>query len=162
MKLLITGNMGYVGPLVLRRLRESHPGAELVGYDMGYFAHCLTGVERYPETRADLQYYGDIRSVPEEVLRGVDGVIHLCAISNDPMGALFEDVTLDINYRASMELAGKAKRAGVKKFVFASSCSVYGFAEDTPRTERSATTTEPWSPRPRRRRPRSANGRGRA
>ena len=135
MKLLITGNMGYVGPLVLRRLRESHPGAELAGYDMGYFAHCLTGVERYPETRADLQYYGDIRSVPEEVLRGVDGVIHLCAISNDPMGALFEDVTLDINYRASMDLAGKAKRAGVKKFVFASSCSVYGCAEGGPRCE---------------------------
>ncbi|SPP66180.1 NAD-dependent epimerase/dehydratase family protein [Nitrospira lenta] len=138
MKILITGNMGYVGPLVLRRLKESYPGAEVVGYDAGYFAHCLTGVERFPESRADLQYFGDIRSVSPEVLRGVDAVVHLCAISNDPMGALFEDITLDINYRASVDLAKKAKQAGVKKFVFASSCSVYGFAEGGPRREEDA------------------------
>jgi nucleoside-diphosphate-sugar epimerase len=138
MKIIITGNMGYVGPLVLRRLRESHPEAELIGYDMGYFAHCLTSTSRFPESRADVQYFGDIRRVPEEVLRGVDAVVHLCAISNDPMGALFEDVTLDINYRASIDLAKKAKQAGVKKFVFASSCSVYGFAEGGPRREEDA------------------------
>jgi nucleoside-diphosphate-sugar epimerase len=138
MKILITGNMGYVGPLVLRRLRESHPGATLIGYDMGYFAHCLTGAERFPESRADVQYFGDIRQVPDEILRGVDGVVHLCAISNDPMGALFEDVTLAINHQASIDLAQKAKRAGVKKFVFASSCSVYGFAEGGPRREEDA------------------------
>lgn len=135
MKILVTGNMGYVGPLVLRRLRESYPGAILIGYDMGYFAHCLTGVPRLPETRADVQFFGDIRQVPEEILQGVDGVVHLCAISNDPMGALYEDVTLTINHRASIDLAQKAKRAGVKKFVFASSCSVYGFAEGGPRRE---------------------------
>lgn len=135
MKVLITGNMGYVGPLVLRRLRESHPEAELIGYDMGYFAHCLTGATRFPESRADVQYFGDIRSIPEKILHGVDTVVHLCAISNDPMGALFQDVTLEINYRASVDLANKAKKAGVKKFVFASSCSVYGFAEGGPRQE---------------------------
>ena len=138
MKILITGNMGYVGPLVLRRLKESYPGAEIVGYDAGFFAHCLTGAERFPESRADLQYFGDIRSVSPEVLRGVDAVVHLCAISNDPMGALFEDITLDINYRASVDLAKQAKQAGVKKFVFASSCSVYGFAEGGPRREEDA------------------------
>jgi nucleoside-diphosphate-sugar epimerase len=138
MKIVITGNMGYVGPLVLRRLRESHPWAELIGYDMGYFAHCLTGAARFPESRADIQYFGDIRRVPEEVLRGVGAVVHLCAISNDPMGAAFEEVTLDINHRASVDLAQKAKRAGVKKFVFASSCSVYGFAEGGPRREEDA------------------------
>lgn len=135
MKILVTGNMGYVGPLVLRRLRESHPGATLIGYDMGYFAHCLTGAPRFPESRADVQYFGDIRQVPDEILRGVDGVVHLCAISNDPMGALYEDVTMRINHQASVDLAQKAKRAGVKKFVFASSCSVYGFAEGGPRRE---------------------------
>ncbi|TKB59317.1 MAG: SDR family oxidoreductase [Nitrospira sp.] len=138
MKILVTGNMGYVGPLVVRRLRESYPEAELVAYDAGYFAHCLTGAERFPESRVDLQYFGDIRRMSPEVLRGVDAVIHLCAISNDPMGALFEDVTLDINHRASVELAKKAKQAGVKKFVFASSCSVYGFAEGGPRREEDA------------------------
>lgn len=135
MKIVITGNMGYVGPLVLRRLRESHPDAKLIGYDMGYFAHCLTGALRFPESRADVQHFGDIRQVPGEILRGVDAVVHLSAISNDPMGALFEDVTLDINHRASVDLAKKAKQAGVKKFVFASSCSVYGFAEGGPRRE---------------------------
>ena len=135
MKILVTGNMGYVGPLVLRRLRESYPGATLIGYDMGYFAHCLTGAPRFPESRADVQYFGDIRQVSEDILHGVDGVVHLCAISNDPMGALYEDVTMTINHRASVDLAKKAKRAGVKKFVFASSCSVYGFAEGGPRRE---------------------------
>lgn len=135
MKILVTGNMGYVGPLVLRRLRESYPGTTLLGYDMGYFAHCLTGVSRFPESRVDVQHFGDIRRVPEEMLRGVDAIVHLCAISNDPMGALYEDVTTAINYRASVDLAQKAKRAGVKKFVFASSCSVYGFAEGGPRRE---------------------------
>lgn len=138
MKILITGNMGYVGPLVVRRLRDSHPGAELVAYDAGYFAHCLTGAERFPESRVDLQYFGDIRRLSPELLRGVDAVVHLCAISNDPMGALFEDITLDINYRASIELAKQAKQAGVKRFVFASSCSVYGFAEGGPRREEDA------------------------
>jgi nucleoside-diphosphate-sugar epimerase len=138
MKIIITGNMGYVGPSVLRRLRDSHSGIELVGYDMGYFAHCLTGVPRFPETRADMQYFGDIRHVPEGILRGADAVVHLCAISNDPMGAHFEEVTLDINYRASIDLAQKAMRVGVKKFVFASSCSVYGFAEGGPRREEDA------------------------
>jgi nucleoside-diphosphate-sugar epimerase len=138
MKVLITGNMGYVGPMVIRRLRESHPAAELIGYDTGYFAHCLTGTSRFPESLANIQYFGDIRSVRGEVLRGVDAVVHLCAISNDPMGALFEEVTIDINYRASIDLAKKAKQAGVKKFVFASSCSVYGFAEGGPRREEDA------------------------
>ncbi len=138
MKILITGNMGYVGPLVVRRLRESHPEATLIGYDIGYFAHCLTAATRLPESRADVQYFGDIRQIPERILQGVDGIVHLCAISNDPMGATFEKVTLDINHRASIELAEKAKRAGVKKFVFASSCSVYGFAEGGPRREEDA------------------------
>ena len=138
MKIVVTGNMGYVGPSVLRCLRGSHAGLEIVGYDMGYFAHCLTGAPRFPETRADMQYFGDIRQAPEDILRGADAVVHLCAISNDPMGAHFEDVTLDINYRASIELAQKARRVGVRRFVFASSCSVYGFAEGGPRREEDA------------------------
>jgi nucleoside-diphosphate-sugar epimerase len=105
---------------------------------MGYFAHCLTGVSRLPESLADQQHFGDIRHVPEQILQGIDAIVHLCAISNDPMGATFEKVTLDINHRASINLAEKAKRAGVKKFVFASSCSVYGFDEGGPRREEDA------------------------
>lgn len=135
MKIIITGNMGYVGPGVVRRLRESFPAATLVGYDMGYFAHCLTAPVMFPESRVDCQYFGDVRAFPEHILQGTDGIVHLAAISNDPMGALFEDFTLAVNHRASVELARKAKRAGVKSFVFASSCSVYGLADGRAKTE---------------------------
>jgi nucleoside-diphosphate-sugar epimerase len=135
MKILITGNMGYIGPCVVERLRSSYPDARLIGLDIGYFANCLTNAEIFPECRVDQQYFADVRELPSEVLDGVDAVLHLSAISNDPMGNAFEDVTLDINHRASVRLAKMAKRAGVKAFVFASSCSMYGAAEDQPRTE---------------------------
>lgn len=138
MKILITGNTGYVGPSVLQLLRQTYPQATLVGLDKGYFAHCLTNADILPECRADVQYFMDVRRMRTEVLQGVDAIVHLAAISNDPMGKTFEEVTFDINFRASVELASQAKLAGVKSFVFASSCSMYGLADDTPRTETSA------------------------
>jgi nucleoside-diphosphate-sugar epimerase len=137
MKILISGNLGYVGPWVTRQLRERHPNASLIGADIGYFAHCLTDACRVPEALLDAHYYLDIRRLPPELLAGVDAVVHLAAISNDPMGNAFEQVTFDVNYRAGIELARQAKAAGVRSFVFASSCSVYGSADDQPRTERS-------------------------
>jgi nucleoside-diphosphate-sugar epimerase len=76
-----------------------------------------------------------MRRFPESVLDGVDAVVHLAAISNDPIGNRFEDVTLDINHRASVSLARASRAAGVRSFIFASSCSMYGAAEDGPRTE---------------------------
>jgi nucleoside-diphosphate-sugar epimerase len=85
----------------------------------------------------DSQHYADIRQVPAEILDGVDAVVHLAAISNDPIGNAYESVTLDVNYRAGIDLARQARAAGVRSFVFASSCSVYGSADDRPRTERS-------------------------
>jgi nucleoside-diphosphate-sugar epimerase len=105
---------------------------------MGYFAHCLTDAARLPEVLLDAQYFVDIRRLPASLLSGVVAVVHLAAISNDPMGKAYEDATFDINYRAGVELARQARAAGVSSFVFASSCSVYGFAEDGARTERSA------------------------
>jgi nucleoside-diphosphate-sugar epimerase len=137
MKILITGNLGYVGPCVTRQLRARYPDAALVGLDIGYFAHCLTGASHVPEAVLDVQHYADVRTSPQELLEGVDAVVHLAAISNDPMGNAFEDVTFDVNHRASVELARLAKAAGVRSFVFASSCSVYGCADDRPRTEQS-------------------------
>lgn len=137
MKILITGNMGYVGPSVLQRIRQSYPEAAIMGLDIGYFAHCLTNAEHLPERFADTQYFVDVRRIPAEVIQGVDVILHLAGISNDPMGSTFEQVTFDINFHASVELARQAKAAGVKVFVFASSCSVYGLADDTPRTETS-------------------------
>ena len=127
--------MGYVGPRLLEQLRMSIPESVLLGYDTGYFAHCLTGAETFPECRLDTQYFGDIRDLSPDLLANVDAVIHLAAISNDPMGDRFKDVTFDINYKASVNLARIAKEAGVSRFVFASSCSVYGFAEGGARNE---------------------------
>ena len=137
MKILITGNMGYIGPCVVERLRSSYPALTLVGLDMGYFANCLTHSEILPECRVDQQYFADVRKFPLELLDNVDAIVHLAGISNDPMGNTFEQITLDINYRASLELAKKAKEKGVRSFVFASSCSMYGSADDSPRDERS-------------------------
>jgi nucleoside-diphosphate-sugar epimerase len=137
MKILITGNMGYIGPCVVERLRSSYPTAQLIGLDIGYFANYLTNSKILPECKVDLQYFADVRKFSPELLNGVDVVLHLAAISNDPMGNAFEEVTLSVNHRASVELAKTAKTAGVKTFIFASSCSMYGAAEDQARTEQS-------------------------
>lgn len=118
--------MGYVGPVVVRELRSAFPDAILAGYDMAYFAACLTGTNSLPENELNEQYFGDVRTMPENVLNGIDVVIHLAAISNDPMGNKFENVTLEVNCRASIKIAEMAKKAGVKSFIFASSCSIYG------------------------------------
>lgn len=137
MKILITGNMGYIGPAVVSQLRVSYPGSMLVGFDIGYYGNCITSSDVLPESKINVQYFGDMRQFPENILDNVDAIVHLAAISNDPIGNRFEDVTLDINYRASIDLAKKAKEIGVKSFVFASSCSVYGLADDRARTEKS-------------------------
>jgi nucleoside-diphosphate-sugar epimerase len=135
MKILITGNMGYIGPCVVSHLRGSHPEAELIGLDMGYFANCLTNEKMLPECKVDIQFFADVRRHAAELLKNVDAVIHLAAISNDPMGNKFENVTFDINHRASVNLAKKSKESGVANFVFASSCSMYGAAEEKARDE---------------------------
>ena len=137
MKILITGNLGYVGPWVTRQLRAAHPTATLLGFDTGYFAHCVTSAPHVPEALLDVQFFGDLRRFPADMLSGVDAIVHLAAISNDPMGKAFEELTFDVNYRAGVELAKQARAAGVRSFVFASSCSVYGFAEDGARNEQS-------------------------
>ena len=136
-RILITGNMGYVGPGVVQHLRRTFPTAELIGYDLGFFAQCLTGPDRLPESRLDRQVFGDVRQVPDALLAGVTAVVHLAAISNDPMGNLYEDVTMAINHRAGIELARQAKAAGVRSFVFASSCSIYGEGGNEAKTEAS-------------------------
>ncbi len=138
MKILITGNLGYVGSELVKLLRKTYPDAELIGYDIGYFARHITNRDCAPEMLLDCQYYGDVRQFPERLLEGVDAVVQLAAISNDPIGNKFEKVTLDVNYEAVIDIARKAKKMGVKKVVFASSCSVYGFAEADARTEESS------------------------
>lgn len=136
MKILITGNMGYVGCSVVDRLLASYPDAEIIGLDTGYFAHCLTGVKMLPECRVHKQYFADVREIPADIFCGVTAVVHLAAISNDPMGDFFERPTTIINGEATVEIARKAKQAGVRFFVYASSCSIYGAATDCARTEK--------------------------
>lgn len=135
MKILITGNLGYVGPIVVRHLRACMPTAHLIGYDSAFFAHALSNTKNIPERMLNEQRLGDVRDISVANLAGIDAVVHLAAVSNDPMGSRFEAVTGDINRDASLRLAGFAKEAGVSRFVFASSCSVYGFAPGAPRRE---------------------------
>lgn len=135
MKIIIAGNLGYIGPSVTARFRERFPDAELIGFDIGYFAHSLSNAGYLPEILLDRQVFGDIRKFPEALLEGVDAVVDLAAISNDPMGKEFEEVTLDVNYRAAVRLAEMCKRNEVGKFVYASSCSMYGEASAYPKKE---------------------------
>ncbi len=137
MKILIAGNMGYVGPVLVRRLRAVYPDADLTGLDLGYFGACLSGDGIVPECRLTRQCFADVRNFSPTLLAGADAVVYLAALSNDPLGDAFEQATLDINYRACVRAAQMAKQAGVRSFVFASSCSVYGQAEDGARTEES-------------------------
>ncbi len=138
MKILITGNMGYIGPVLIAHLRTVMPKAYLVGFDSGFFGHCLTGAAQLPERLLDEQHFGDVRDLPCELLQGVDAVVQLAAVSNDPMGVRFEQVTAAINFEAAADIAERAAKAGVKRIVFASSCSMYGFAEGGPRKENDA------------------------
>jgi nucleoside-diphosphate-sugar epimerase len=137
LKVLITGNMGYVGPEVAKYLRSRYPNATLHGFDNAYFAHCLTGSPVLPERYLDEQFYGDARDVKLD-LKGYGAVVQLAAISNDPMGNKFQAVTLDINQNSTVSMARAAAAAGVKNFVFASSCSVYGIADGPARKENDA------------------------
>lgn len=138
MRVLITGNMGYVGPVVVRHLRERMPGASLIGVDTCFFGQCLTSHESLPESYLDVQHFADVRQIDAALLRGVDAIVMLAAISNDPMGKAFEAVTADVNRHACANLTRLAAEAGVKHIVFASSCSVYGFAEGGARDETAA------------------------
>jgi nucleoside-diphosphate-sugar epimerase len=137
MRVLIIGNLGYIGPIVAKHFRKTFPQSFLAGYDIGYFIQNYTANGVVGDTLLNEQLYGDVRTFDEAILKDFDSVIYLAAISNDPMGNVYEKPTLDINYEAAITIAKQAKKNGVKNFVFASSCSVYGFADTAPRTETS-------------------------
>jgi nucleoside-diphosphate-sugar epimerase len=136
MKLLITGVEGYIGCLLAPFL-QAH-GHDIVGLDTGYYRDGWlfsdrTLVPGFPRT-----INCDIREVRPEHVSGVDAVVHLAELSNDPLGENNPDLTFQINHQASVRLAGLAKSVGVKRFVYTSSCSVYGVADGAePMTERS-------------------------
>jgi nucleoside-diphosphate-sugar epimerase len=130
MRILLVGNLGYIGPIVGAHLRRVLPDAHLTGLDSGWFAHCLTTTGSLPELALDEQRFADARSLQPADFAGVDAVVQLAAVSNDPMGNRFEAVTDAINHRAAVSVAKLAAAAGVRNYVFASSCSVYGYSPD--------------------------------
>lgn len=124
MRVLVTGHQGYLGTVMVPVLGDA--GHDVVGLDSGLFADCVLGVE--PQDPPGIRI--DLRDVTREHLFGFDAVVHLAALSNDPLGALAPQITYDINHRASVRLARLAKAAGVGRFLYASTCSVYGSAGD--------------------------------
>ncbi|MEV6158201.1 SDR family oxidoreductase [Nonomuraea sp. NPDC052129] len=122
MRVLLTGHQGYLGTVMSPVLVEA--GHEVTGLDSGLFADCVLGPR--PDDPQGLAV--DLREVPAEALAGFDAVVHLAALSNDPLGSLAPELTYDINYHASVRLARLAREAGVRRFLYASTCSVYGAA----------------------------------
>jgi nucleoside-diphosphate-sugar epimerase len=120
MRVLLTGHKGYLGTVMAPVLAAA--GHEVVGLDSGLFDRCLLG----PAPQDPPGHTVDLRDVHLNHVEGFDAVIHLAALSNDPLGALAPDLTYDINHRASVRLARLARDAGVKRFLYASTCSVYG------------------------------------
>jgi nucleoside-diphosphate-sugar epimerase len=106
-------------------------GHDVTGLDTGFFADCVLGPA--PTDPPGMQV--DLRDVTRKQLEGFEAVIHLAALSNDPLGALAPQITYDINHHASVRLARLAKDAGVRRFLYASTCSVYGAAGEDPVTE---------------------------
>jgi nucleoside-diphosphate-sugar epimerase len=124
MRVLVTGHDGYIGTVLVPVLQAA--GHDVVGLDNYLYESCAFGgeVADPPSLRMD------VRDVTATDLDGFDAVLHLAAISNDPVGDLNSETTYDINHRAATLLAAAAKKAGVKRFVFSSSCSLYGKAGD--------------------------------
>ncbi|MFG3498274.1 NAD-dependent epimerase/dehydratase family protein [Streptomyces sp. NPDC047928] len=124
MRVLLTGHQGYLGTVMAPVLAAA--GHEVVGLDSGLFADCVLG----PPPADPPGHRVDLRDVTAEQVAGVDAVIHLAALSNDPLGSLAPELTYDINHHASVRLARLARDAGVRRFLYASTCSVYGAAGD--------------------------------
>ncbi len=123
MKILVTGNQGYIGSVLVPILQDQ--GHEVVGYDTGYYKDCLL----YDVASNIKQINKDIRDVAIEDVEGMDAIIHLAALSNDPLGELVPGLTEEINLGGTIQLAALAKKAGVKRFIYSSSQSMYGISK---------------------------------
>jgi nucleoside-diphosphate-sugar epimerase len=131
MRVLVTGHLGYIGTVLTPMLLKE--GYEVVGMDSDLYRASTFG-DGLVEVPNILK---DIRDAVVDDFEGVDAVLHLAALSNDPLGSIDRELTLDINYRASVHVARLAKAAGVGRFVFSSSCSTYGAGGEDMKTETS-------------------------
>lgn len=120
MRVLLTGHKGYIGTILAPMLKGA--GHEVVGLDSDIFSRCTFGADPEPVE----EIIKDVRDVEPADVQGFDAVLHLAGLSNDPLGDLNPDLTYEINHRASVRLAELSKEAGVKRFIFSSSCSNYG------------------------------------
>ena len=130
MRILVTGTEGYLGHVFAPTLLAA--GHDVIGVDTGFYreAQLYRGVDPQAHT-----LFKDIRRVTVDDLEGVDAIVHMAELSNDPVGELSPTITYDINHKGSVHLARLAKQAGVRRFVYMSSCSVYGVASGSDMTE---------------------------
>lgn len=132
MKVLVTGDRGYIGSVLVGKLLKA--GFDVTGLDSGFFQDKLAANVPLHKYRKITK---DIRDLRLSDLKGIDAIIHLSALSNDPLGEISPELTEEINYKSSVRLARLAKRAHVKRFIFSSSCSIYGIAKNGIVDERS-------------------------
>jgi nucleoside-diphosphate-sugar epimerase len=132
MKVVLTGAEGYIGAIMGPKLLEA--GHEVTGIDSGFYRRGWLFDDNRTHPRV---LFRDTRKITADDLRGHNAVIHLAELSNDPIGENDPDLTLEINHRASVALARAAREAGIERFIYASSCSIYGAGGDEMRTETS-------------------------
>lgn len=138
MKVLVTGTDGYIGSVLAPYLIQK--GYNVTGLDTGYYRSGWlfnNGTTVYPE-----YIHKDLREITTEDLKGFDAVVHLAELSNDPLGQLKPDITFNINHKGSVRIAKLCKEAGIKRFIYASSCSVYGVGTSEYKTEESETNPQ--------------------
>jgi len=130
MNVLVTGDRGYIGSVLIPLLLEKN--YKVTGFDTEFFK-----TETSPSSNSYRKITKDIRAISKADLKGIDAIIHLSALSNDPMGQINPNLTSEINFKSSLRLAKLAKKNGVRRFLFSSSCSIYGIAKEATVSEES-------------------------
>jgi len=137
-RILVTGNLGYIGTVLTDLLINK--GYEVTGFDTNYYEP----IAPLPASASKIkQIKKDIRLISKEDIKGIDAIIHLAALSNDPVGELAPKLTEDINLKSTIKLASLAKNSGVKRFIYASSQSMYGISENDQELEEESSTKNP-------------------